>query len=360
LYTVNESWQGGKDSGIYVAKIGGEGERRLLPVLSNARYLEPGYLVYGKEGSLRAHRFDTNRLELTGEPITLVDGIQYLGLVQSHLFTFSDNGLLAYAQGKGTLTRLTWVDRKGVVLGTVGGPGSYFTPRVSHDGRRIAYDQSDATTLSGDIWVVDLDRGIPTRLTFDPQNESAPIWSPDDARLLFFRDISGRSDLFTISSDGTGQTQTVLSNGSTNLPCDWSGVAKSIVLQVSANKEGGLADLRLYSTENKRIETWLSTPFVQKQARFSPDGRWISYDSDESGRMEVYVRSISPAGGKWRVSSNGGGFSVWSRDGREHFYLTPDSRVMSVPIRQGATFEGGTPVPLFKIPGQILNIGIFT
>jgi serine/threonine protein kinase len=361
LYTVNESWQGGTNSGIYVAEIGGEDERRLLPILSNARFVEPGYLIYGKEGSLRAQRFDPRRLELSGEPIPLVDGVQYMGIYQSHLFSVSDAGLLAYAEGRGTLTRqFTWVDRKGSILGTVGRPGNFFSPRISHDGKRIAYDQSEETTDSGDIWVLDLERGISSRLTFDPRNESSPIWAPDDGQLLFFADYPGRSDIFAISPDGTGKMETVLSNGGRIFPCDWSRDRRSLLVQGSESAGMGVTDLLIYSTEQKKAEPWLSSPFVEKQPRFSPDGRWISYDSDESGRMEIYVRGFSPPGGKWRVSSDGGSASVWRQDGKELFYISPDAKVMSVVIGEGTTFQSGTPVALFSIPGEILNLGVVT
>jgi len=361
LYTVNESWQGGTNSGIFVASVDGEDEKQLLPVLSNARYVAPGYLVYARDGSLRAQKFDLERLELSGDPILLMEDVQYMGLYQSHIFSLSDNGLLAYAEGTGVLTRqLTWVDRRGVILGMVGEPGNYFSPRLSRDGKRIAYDQSEATTDSGDIWVLDLERGISTRLTFDPRNESSPIWSPDDRHLFFFGDYPGRSDIFTISSDGTGGIETILSNGASNFPTDISKDGKNILVQGSTAGGMSMTDLLLYSSQENKAEPWVSSPFTEKEAKFSPDGRWISYDSDESGRMEIYVRGFSPPGGKWRVSSDGGSSAVWNRNGKEIFYVSRDARLMSVAVGPGAAFEGGTPVPLFTIPGELLNLGVVT
>jgi len=359
LYTANLNWEGSENSGIYVATIDGKDERRLLPVLSNARYVEPGYLVYGRDGSLRAQRFDPGRLTLSGDPIPLIDGVQYVGLTQSHLFSLSDTGLMAYIAGEGFLTRqLTWVDRKGAVLDTVGKPGNYFSPRISHDGRRIAYDLSEATSDSGDIWVLERGRGIATRLTFDPRNESSPVWSPDDRRLLFFGNFPGRTDLFTVASDGAGTIETVLSNDTDNLPTDWSEDGKFLLIQ--RVKLSGLVngDLWLYSLEEKKATPWLETPFVEMEGRFSPDQRWIAYVSDESGKMEVYVRGFMPPGGKWRVSSEGGSSPVWRPDGRELFYLTPDSKLMSVAVGQGNTFDGAAPVPVFATPGVILNLSV--
>jgi Tol biopolymer transport system component len=361
LYTINESWAGGERSGIFVASIDGKDERRLLPVLSNARYVEPGYLVYGREGALRAQRFDLGRLELSGNPYPLVEGVQYFGLTQSHLFAVSDSGLLAYIAGVGILTRqITWVDRKGTVLGTVGKAGNYFSPRLSHDGRRIAYDLSEATSDSGDIWAHDLERGVATRLTFDSRNESSPIWSPDDRRLLFFGNFPGHTDLLTVAWDGSGSIETMLSNGMDNLPCDWSSDGKSILVQTSHGSGLGDSDLMLYSVESRTSSPWLVTPFVERQARFSPDRRWVAYASDESGRPEIYVRGFDPPGGKWRVSSDGGDSPVWRRDGRELYYLTPDSTLMSAAIGQGAAFVAAAPVPLFRVPGEILALGVVT
>jgi eukaryotic-like serine/threonine-protein kinase len=361
LYTVNEAWQGSQNTGIFVATIDGKEEKRLLPVLSNARYVEPGYLVYGKDGSLRAQRFDTRRLEIAGDPIVLVDDVQYVGYYQGHLFSITDGGLLAYVPGKGAIARqLTWVDRKGAILGTVGKPGNYFSPRISHDGRRIAYDLSEATTDTGDIWCLDLARDIATRLTFDPRNESSPNWSPDDRRILFYADFPGHADMFTIAADGAGGAEPMLSNEATNLPNDWSRDGKSILVQSNQATSMKSTDLLLYTPGEKAARPWLATPFTEKQAQFSPNGRWVAYDSDESGRSEVYVRGFAPPGGKWRVSSDGGDSAVWSRDGKELFYVSLDSRLMSVPLGPGPEFGGGTPVPLFTIPGNILHISVVT
>ena len=358
LYSVNETWEGGNNSGIYVASVDGKEEKRLLPALSNARFVPPGYLVYGREGSLRAQKFDPDRLALGGEPRVLLEGVQYIGFYQSHLFTISDTGRLAYVGGRGAPGRnLSWVDRTGAVVGTVGEPGNYFSPRISRDGRRVAYDLSETTTDSGDIWTYDLERRIPTRLTFDPRNESAPVWSPDDRRLLFFADYPGHSDLVAIAADGAGQAETVLSNGKNNVPGDWSKDGSTILLETRAGGAG--TDLLLYRPADKHQADWMATPFGERQARFSPDGNWIAYESNESGREEVYVRGVA-SGGKSRVSTDGGGSAVWRRDGRELFYLSRDHRVMSVAVRPGATFEASRPVPLFRIPGDVLELSIAT
>jgi Tol biopolymer transport system component len=360
LYTVSEAWQGGQNTGIFVATLDGKDEKRLLPVLSNARYVEPGWLVYGKDGSLRAQRFDVRRLALEGEPIVLADDVQYVGFYQSHIFSIA-GGLLAYVPGKGAIARqLTWVDRTGAILGTVGKPGNYFSPGISHDGRRIAYDLSEATTDSGDIWTHDLERDIATRLTFDPRNESSPHWSADDRRILFYADFPGHADLFTVAADGAGGVEPLLTNEAANIPTDWSINGKSILVQRNVSTALRSTDLLVYTPGDKQATPWLATPFTEKQARFSPDGRWIAYDSDESGRSEVYVRGYSPPGRKWRVSSDGGDSAVWRRDGKELFYLSRDSRLMSVPVSPGPDFRGGTPVPLFTVPGNILHISIVT
>ncbi|HET8948370.1 MAG TPA: protein kinase [Candidatus Polarisedimenticolia bacterium] len=359
LYSVNDRMGEKGASGIFVATIDGKDERRLLPVMSNARFVAPGFLLFAREGALRAQRFDPVRLELQGEAIPLLDSVQYLGFYMEHVFTVSDNGLLAYIEGDKTLQRqFTWVDRHGTVLGTLGAPGNFFSPRLSHDGRRIAYDLSDSRTDSGDIWVLDLERDISTRLTFDPRNESAPIWSPDDARILFFSNAPGHNDLFSVGADGRGNQETVLSGAADYMPCEWSPDGKSILVQSNGAAGHGAMDLQV--VRDGKAETWLASPFTEKQARFSPDGRWISYDSDESGRSEVYVRAASAAGGKWRVSSAGGDSSVWSRDGRELFYLSADSDLMSVSVAPGAQFKGDAPVRLFKIPGEILHLGLVT
>ncbi|HZE89588.1 MAG TPA: protein kinase [Verrucomicrobiae bacterium] len=358
LYTVNETWEGGQNSGIFVATIDGKDERRILPILSNARYVAPGYLVFAKDGSLRAQRFDAARLELSGDPITLMDGVQYMGFYQSHLFSVSDEGTLAFSAGEGILTRqFTWVDRKGVTLETVGKPGNFFSPRLSRDGRRIAFDQSDASSDSGDIWTLDRERGMATRLTFDPRNESAPVWSPDGRRILFFGNFPSRTDLFVVPADGTGAVETVLANGGDNLASDWSSDGKYIVYQTARGSGLSNTDLWIYSVEGKKAEAWLESPYVERQGRFSPDRRWMAYTSNESGRMEVYVRGFMPAGGKWRVSIDGGASPVWRPDGKELFFISSDARLMGVAVRPGAEFDGASAAPLFRIPGELLDVG---
>jgi len=361
LYTVNETWEGGENNGIFVATIDGKEEKRILPILSNARYVAPGYLVFAKDGSLRAQRFDPESLQLSGDPITLVDGVQYMGFYASHLFSVSDTGMLAFIAGEGTLTRrFTWIDRKGAILETVGKPGNYFSPRLSHDGRRIAFDQSEATSDSGDIWVLERERDVATRLTFDPRNESAPVWSPDGRRILFFGNFPNRSDLFTVPSDGTGVVETVLSNQTDNLASDWSSDGKFILVQSSKGSGLSNTDLWIYSPEDKKAEPWLNAPYAERQARFSPDQKWIAYTSNESGRVEVYIRGFMPAGGKWRVSSDGGHSPVWRSDGKELFFISSDSKVMSVAVRPGASFDGAAATPLFQVPGDMLDLTVVT
>jgi Tol biopolymer transport system component len=361
LYTANESWEGGENSGIFVATIDGKGERRILPILSNARYVEPGYLVFAKDGSLRAQRFDPERLEVSGDPVILMDAVQYMGVYQSHLFSVSDTGTLAFVAGEGTLTRsFTWIDRKGTVLETIGKPGNFFSPRLSRDGRRIAFDQSEATSDSGDIWVFDRGRGVATRLTFDPRNESAPVWSHDDRRILFFGNLPSQTDLFAVPSDGTGAVETILSNGGDYLACDWSSDGRFILLQSTRGTGLSNTDLWIYSLEDKKAEPWLESPYAEKQGRFSPDRKWIAYASNESGRTEVYVRGFMPAGGKWRISSEEGSSPVWRADGKELFFVSSDSKVMSAAIRPAATFDAAAATPLFNIPGDLLDVGVVT
>ncbi|HEU5181004.1 MAG TPA: protein kinase [Candidatus Polarisedimenticolia bacterium] len=361
LYTVNEIWEGGENSGIFVATTEGKDERKILPILSNARYVPPGYLIYAKDGSLRAQRFDLKNLEVSGDPVTLADGIQYFGFYASNVFSVTDTGMLAFLPGGGIPARqLTWIDRQGAVLEKTGKPGNYFSPRVSHDGRRIAVDQSEATSDSGDIWVQDRERGIATRLSFDPRNESSPIWSPDDRRILFFGNFPSRNDLFTVSSDGTGSIETLLSNEADNLPSDWSSDGKFILYQTSKNGIFSNTDLMIFSVDEKKSEPWLVTPYAERQARFSPDLRWIAYSSDESGRTEVYVRGFHPPGGKWRISSDGGSAPVWRPDGKELFFVSADAKVMSVAVRPGAAFDGAPATPLFGIPGDMFDLSVVT
>ena len=224
----------------------------------------------------------------------------------------------------------------------VGKPGEVWAPRLSGDGRRVAYSLGDP----GDVWLEDFSRHVSTRLTFNPADDSVAVWSPDDTRIYFMSQRSGGGDIYQKPSSGTGADELILSSGSQKNPTSVSPDGRFLLFQSLSPKTK--MDLELLSLADRKVTPFLQTEFDENYGVFSPDGRWIAYASNESGRYEVYVQPFPGPGGKWQISNAGGTAPVWRRDGKELFYLAPDRKLMAVAIRAGAAFESEAPAPLFQ------------
>jgi hypothetical protein len=290
------------------------------------------YLLFGREGALMAQHFDTSKLHLTGEAFLVAPQVGSVGggVVAAAV---SNNGVLAYSS-EGTRARLAQFalfDRSGKHLSDVGPPGLYAEFSLSPDEKRIAVYRAD-----GAIWTLDLARdGIVTRFTFDSSRR--PIWSPDGSRIIFAKSGS----LYGKPVRGTGAEQPLL--GSAGVPTDWSRDGRYLL---STNNGD------LWILADGKSNPFQRTEFNESDGQFSPDGKWIAYTSDESGRPEVYVQSFPASGGKWLISIAGGSQPRWRRDGKELFYLAPDGKLMAVPVNTGAGFEYGTATVLFQAPIQ--------
>ena len=332
--------------GIYVGSLeAGVTPSLLLRTDRQARYAAPGYLLFGRGESLMAQPFDVQRLALTGDPVRVVDGVRSdsggLGLG----FSTSQQRGLAYVGGGGrAATQLRWVDRSGADLGTVGEPGEYLDPVLSPDETKVAVRRNE------DIWIVDLSRGTEQRFTFDPAADFWPIWSPDGSRIVFSSWRDGHiADLFEKAAAGTGQAQLLLESDYPAGPIDWS-VDGEFVLYNEIHPETS-NDLWLLPMSGDRQPTpFVQTPFVDAEGTFSPDGRWVAYNSDDSGAFQVYVQRVPASGGKWQVSTTGGVMPQWRGDGRELYYTSLDNEVMAVDVEaEGDTLEVGIPHRLFPL-----------
>ena len=334
--------------GLYAASLDAHDEKIILPgVYSNAAYVPPGFILYSRDGDLRAQHVDPKSLKAEGDPIRLADRVQYDPDGNTALFAVSDTGSLLYLEGEGAgKTELAWVSRDGKDIGTIAPPAMFYTPRLSHDEKRVAVDLSDAQTASGDIWIFDLVHGVSTRLTYDPANESAPQWSPDDRRIFFFSEKRGHRDLYDRPSSGTGAEELLLADGTAKVP-------------IAVSPDGQLLAYMVFDPTKKNTDVWLmqlasrkttpllTTPFNEGGLQFSPNGKWIVYSSDESGRNEIYLQQFPDSTGKWIVSRGGGMMPAWSADGRQIYYISPERKMMSVPVSLGTSFDAGMPVALF-------------
>jgi Tol biopolymer transport system component len=253
--------------------------------------------------------------------------------------------------------RLTWFDRQGKILGTFGDPGVYRTLTISPDGKRVAAERTDRETQNKDIWLLDVASGATTRFTSDPGWDAFPLWSPDGSRIIFTSNRSGVYDLYQKASSGAGNEVLLYRSTEGKGPNSWSPDGRFLIYY----SLGQPTHLRLLAADGPadRVPTPLVDPkFSSVTGRFSPDGHWIAYSSNESGKNEISVRpfdaATGSAGNPVIVTSGGGRTPLWSGDGKELFYISPDGTVTALEIKAGATFRVGAAKPLFKAPSAPL------
>jgi Tol biopolymer transport system component len=247
-------------------------------------------------------------------------------------------------------SQLTWFERTGKSLGAVGSPAEYRDIALSPDGSRIAMSIVDAQKSREDLWVLQIARGVLSRLTFDDGIEMNPVWSPDGERVAYTSDRSGSFRTYTRFASGAGVDDSIphAIDGPEG-PSDWSHDGRTLLLRGFAGGTGWDIWMAPVAPIGKAAP-FMVTTFSEPWARFSPDGRWVAYQSNQSGRNEIYVQASNGAGGKWQISSAGGAQPWWRRDGREIFYRAADQTIVAMPVTAGATFDAGTPLPLFKTP----------
>ena len=341
---------GGPESrGIAVADLEGSEIRLLFDADTAAVFSAPDQLLFARRGTLYAQRFDPTRRELLGTAVAMPDEVAVDSTVYRLALSASMGGSVAYRPASVIgQRRFTWFDRAGGALGSTGEPmEGGLSPSMSPDGCCVAFSLS----LNGnqDIWLLDLDSGDVTRFTFDPGIDFVPLWSPDGRRIIFSSNRSGAFDLYEKPATGAGAEELVLATDQNKFAVDWTADGEH-VLYVSNDpqKSYDIWALRLADGESPFVV--VETEFEERDGQFSPDGRWIAYQSNESGRLEVYVQPFLRPGGRWQISTNGGAQVRWRGDGEELFYLALDGRLMAVPIRvvSGAqAIEAGAPPAMF-------------
>ncbi len=343
--------------GIYVGSLDTKEVKFLLNSKLRAAYASSapgasgatGYLLFVRDRTLVAQSFDPSKLQLSGEPFTIAEGVlNYptgVGPTAYAAFSVSTNGHLSYLSGNAPVTQLAWLDRTGKLLGPIAAPGIYREPWLSPDGKRIVAGSGD--TAEQDLWLLDSARGTTTRFTFDPASDVSAVWSPDGSHIAFASNRGGKHELYQKISSGAGSDELLLHTEGNAYPDDWSLDGRFILYELDGGPKTKYDLWVLPLAGERKPFPFLQTEFTETHAQFSPDGRWVAYASDESGRAEVYVQSFPASGGKWQVSTSGGDQPHWRRDGKELFYLAPDKRLMAGPVAAGASFEAGAPVALF-------------
>jgi Tol biopolymer transport system component len=345
--------------GVFVASLDpAEASIQLLDTGSNAQYAQ-GHLLFLRDNVLVAQPFDPERLTLSGEPRPIAESITAQSGTDNAsfgAFSVSTAGVVVYDVGDvREAFRLTWFDRAGREIATIGDAGNFTSASLSADGRRATVTLPEPNRSTSDIWIVDLARGVRNRLTGPEGNEQAPVWTPDGARVIFMSRRSGDPQyaVYGRSATGTGTEERLLSDGAINLPTSVSPDGKFLLLTRRASPTPGVSlDIWLMRLDgNRTARPFIEAPGHEADARFSPDGRWVAYESDASGRTEIWLTPFADPSSKWQVSTAGGAAPRWGAGASELLFRTPDRQLMAVSLKTDVTPpEIGPPSSLFTVP----------
>ena len=346
--------RGGEPPGVYVGALDSDTIRRLVAADAPALF-GSGRLWFVRNNTLFAQSFDSSTQQLSGPVMRVADDVAVTPIAAA--ISTSPAGLVAYrtTSGVATSNRLTWFDRVGKTLGIIGEQGMN-NPSLSPDGRRVAVQKTDLAEQNIDVWTVELERNVSTRLTSNPGIDALPLWSHQPHRMLF---SSLRNDggggirrLFVRNLDTGKDDEVRLPPGpGAVVACDWSSDGRFLLYKGFDEATGGSTDLWVIHMDGSAPPMAVAqSTSNERDGQFSPDGKWIAFESDETGRPEIYLQPFPGPGAKVTVSMNGGRQARWRRDGEELFYIAADNTLMSVPVRQSLLPSGiGTAVPLFKV-----------
>lgn len=363
VFLALSSQQGG--SAIYAGSLDSKERRRLFPSDSRAMYAAPGYLLFNRGNTVFAQPFDARTLALTGEAIRVADGVPVMAVGPNSTasntrfanFSVSQTGVLIYRTGANLASNptstdeqrsLVWIDRNGTRVGEVGPPAAYIGLDLSPDGKRFAVHRHEGA--GGDSWVFDMAQGRMQRLTFDAgQDNQSPVWSPDGTRVAFASRRNNKWGVYVKLVDGAAMEELITESDAMKAPQSWSPDGKLLVYF----QGGGSADVwAVPVTGDRKPFPVLESRFNELFPQVSPDGKWMAYQSNETGRPEIYVKQFPEGPGKSQVSTDGGQFPRWRRDGKELYFVVPPN-VMSVGLQAvGSTIQAGIPQTLFGLGGN--------
>jgi hypothetical protein len=332
--------------GIYVSSLDSAEPKRIVAARERALYASPGYLLFLREGRLFGQPFDAARLELSGDAVPLVDSVAFISTEGRASFDVSNNGTLIYrVSGVWATTQPLWVERSGRIIGPAADAADYQTTRLSPDGSRMAVELHDLRTGTGDLWIIDFTTGQKSRFTFDGMHNNEGVWSPDGRQLVFVGRPNGVRNLHLKPVDGSTGDEPLLTPGHDRMPLDWSRDGRHILFREDDPDTN--MDVWVLRMPERRPMPFLRTPFREEDAKFSPDGRWVAYMSNETGREEIYVASFPEGTAKRKVSLDGGRAPRWSRDGKELFFVESDRTILVAPVSWNGQPMFGVPRPLF-------------
>jgi len=338
-----------QQSGAYLGSLDAK-PIRLMATTSHVEYAAPGYLLYANEGALVARSFDPETFRVGAEPFTVANAVgANAGGMNGH-FGVSENGVLAYFRDSiAAKAVLRWFDRAGRPLDAVTQAAEYFNFRIAPDGARVAVDQATEGVVGRAVWVLNPGGAAPTRVTFGDSDDWQPFWSPDGQKVAFMTYRNGVSDIFVKTLTGAAPEEALLVSDEQKVPGDWSSDGTHVAYW--SERVDTLGDIWVAPLEGARQPIPIArTKFNERRPRFSPDGHFVAYETEEAGVSEVYVQPFPPTGGKWQVSVGGGGEVSWRGDGRELFYVDPNGMLVAIPVRLSSNgLSTGAPVRLFSV-----------
>jgi serine/threonine protein kinase len=338
--------------GLFAASVDGTVSERLVATNWGGTYIDPGYVLYLREGVLMAHEFDPRSVATRGEPAPVAEAVGAASNSRPG-FSGSHSGIVAHSSILMDPTRIVLYDRHGAIKRALSQPGHYMDPRISPDGQKVAWSRVEPGLLTQDIWVFDVDRETTTRITSHPVIDASPVWSPDSTQILYRTNKTIPINLY-IRDLGTGTERAIfdrerqsLPNVGTNnpAPTDWSSDGRYVIY--TGPGRTGFDVFRVALEPNATPEALARSAFNEMHAALSPDGRRLALASDESGQLEVYVQSFPEGKDRQLISVNGGFEPKWRRDGRELYFLAPSGKLMAASF--SAAGEAGRPVELLTV-----------
>jgi serine/threonine protein kinase len=336
---------------VLLASLDSKESRLLIRADVGATFAAPNFILFMTGGTLRVQRLDPKTWQLAGDSKLVAQGVMVSSYLSFMNVSASDNGLLAYVTGNTSPAMLRVIDKHGKETATIGPPADQLDPRIAPDGHALVVTRFDSGL--DDIWSIDLRRNVETRLTFSPAHDWGPVWSPDSKSIVYTSFDRTAGDLLIKRVDGSESSQPLLHDDRRKVASDWSRDGKMIIYHHAS--AGTSWDIEAYSIADRKSIPLVTGPASETAGHLSPDGRWLAYISDVSGKEEIYVQPFPVASEKWQVSSGGGFMPAWSRDGRELYYCAPDGKLMAAAVHTEHGFLADAPRPLFNSNVRIIT-----